>query len=397
MVDVEVGPRPYFIKVAALPVIGETTQAELKCWHHEAGRDCGSTLLWEVRRLTDAIHQHQPMTRGLHQWLWERRDAFAAACDRFGFAWDLELIPSRTAAAARARSSREPQHLNLTHPLHDEFTVTTVGMLIMLWYCSEGLKAKRLRSRSSGLLAAILVASLPQGTAATLELLQLEPAMVALCGLRGPQAGTCVHIESVLGSSRRPNQASQLHVFNLVVSVLAEAAVCPARAACAKPFLRSLATTIGKGVAGASYTSDATKATSVDADLPSGHKRRRVDEDFKRAVLRDVTHDGRAATSRVFLRSVDGKGGSDKCKRWEESDALHYQAASWLSLGAASSFTVSVDATRLGKPGEDTEVGFLYSSEAKLGCWLPPQVLSAAMGTKGYFNDLMAPGMFDIV
>ena len=150
MADVVAGPRPYFIKVAALPLTGETVQAELKCWHHEAAEGCGSTLLWEVRRLTDAIHQHQPMTRGVHQWLWERRDAFAAACGKFGFDWDLELIPSRNAAAARARSPRGPQLLELAHPMHDEFTVTTAGALIMLWYCSEGLKAKRLRSRSAG-------------------------------------------------------------------------------------------------------------------------------------------------------------------------------------------------------------------------------------------------------
>ena len=246
-----------------------------------------------------STHHHQPMTRGLHQWLWERRDAFAAACSKFGFAWDPELIPSRNAAAARARSPRGPQHLELAHPMPDEFIVTTAGALIMLWYCPEGLKAKRLRSRSAGVLAAMLVATLPQDTAATLELLHLELAMVAMCGLRGSQAGTCVHIEKVLGSSRVPSQASQLHMFNLVGSLLAEAAVCPACAACAKPFLVSLASIITSGVAEASHTSDATKAASVDADLPCGHKMRRVDEDFKRAVLRDVTHDGRAATSRV--------------------------------------------------------------------------------------------------
>ena len=91
-----------------------------------------------------------------------------------------------------------------------------------------------------------------------------------------------------------------------------------------------------------------------------------------------------------FPRAVDGKGGSDKCKRLEESDALQYQAASWLSLGAASTFTVSVDATRLGKPGEDTAVGFLFSPGAKLGCRLPPQVLSAVLGTAGVFNDHVA-------
>ena len=194
MADVVAGPRPYFIKVAALPLTGETIQAELTCWHHEAAEGSGSTLLWEVRRLTNAIHHHQPMTKGLRQWLWERRDAFAAACSKIGFAWYLELIPSRNAAAAKAKSPRGPQHLELAHAMRDEFTVATAGALSMLWYCSEGLKAKRLRSRSAGLLAATLIATLPQDTAATLELLHLEPAMVAMCGLRGSKKHVFLNI-----------------------------------------------------------------------------------------------------------------------------------------------------------------------------------------------------------
>jgi hypothetical protein len=379
MAHVEVCAQAYFIRAGHLSVNGGQTQAEVKCWHHGDAEATGETLLWEVRRLTDAIHDQQPMTRNLHQWLWERRDGFAAACDQFGFDWAEELVPSRNAVKARRkRGAEDIQHH--AHQLHDEFTVTTVGMVLMLWYCSIGLKSTSLRSKSSGLLAAIMTATLPlDGIDATVGLLQVDHSMAALCGLRGRQEGACAHIEKVLEDSCKPNQAPQQHVCNLARALLLEAAVCPACSACAKPFLKRIASIIDKGVPEAAYTSDATRATSVDADLPQGCKKRRVDEDFKKAVLRDVMHDGRAPSSRVFLRAVEGPQGADRCKRWEETDALHYQSASWMSFGGAGSITVSIDATRLGKPGEDTEVGFFYSAEARQGCWLPPQVLSLAL------------------
>ena len=107
-----------------------------------------------------------------------RGDVFAAACSKFGFACDSELVPSRNAAAARARSPRGPQHLELAHPMHDEFTVATAGALIMLWYCSEGLKAKRLRSRSAGLLAGCHVDCKAQTSNSTFQGCAMCPSMV---------------------------------------------------------------------------------------------------------------------------------------------------------------------------------------------------------------------------
>eukprot|EP00971_Amphidinium_carterae_P006625 130519-Amphidinium_carterae.1 len=107
-----------------------------------------------------------------------------------------------------------------------------------------------------------------------------------------------------------------------------------------------------------------------------GLKRRRVADDYKRAVVQ-VRDTGRASSSQQFLRAA--QTASEKCAfAWNEKDLLQHQSASWYSAAAARHVTLTFDGGRFGNPATETLVciASFRSGVHVHGVWLPPQSLT---------------------
>ena len=88
--------------------------------------------------------------------------------------------------------------------------------------------------------------------------------------------------------------------------------------------------------------------------------------------------DGRADQTRDGARLV-GIGGSTASK-WDEKEALKYQAACWkLCEQAGCSLSVALDGKRLGQPAEETEVFAAWVWPQEVAFWLPPMVQGLAV------------------
>lgn len=107
-------------------------------------------------------------------------------------------------------------------------------------------------------------------------------------------------------------------------------------------------------------------------------KRRRIDEDFRRAVATESVRRGAANTGRAMLRVMRGL---HPClaSRWEVDELLAYQAAARRTIGSAGGHTsVASDAARLGDPPEETLLCLIWSCSMDLAAVAPPQVAIGA-------------------
>jgi hypothetical protein len=82
----------------------------------------------------------------------------------------------------------------------------------------------------------------------------------------------------------------------------------------------------------------------------------------------------RAATPRLYMKAMGGDARQAGC--WQDGELLRYQASSWRAFARVQCVCLQLDGTRLGKPGEETYVGYAWSADTKVGVWLPPQVFS---------------------
>ena len=131
---------------------------------------------------------------------------------------------------------------------------------------------------------------------------------------------------------------------------------------------------IDANVSSWAYTTDPLAARSVTAKSRSC-KKRRVDEDFKRAVCQKVVVGGRSGSVNEFLRSSNEFMGL-KAMAWIEKGLLEYQAATWFAPNGLEFLSVSMDAARFGNPAEDTEIfcGSGQTGQREFVAFLPPQV-----------------------
>ena len=102
-------------------------------------------------------------------------------------------------------------------------------------------------------------------------------------------------------------------------------------------------------------------------------KRRRLDEDFKRAVVTKAKEEGRAQSGAHFLRA-EGSSAFRLAQRWQVFEMLYHQSAGWRSFAHAKCIGLVSDAARLGDPAEEALVCALWAAGGSGSVVLPPQV-----------------------
>ena len=117
-----------------------------------------------------------------------------------------------------------------------------------------------------------------------------------------------------------------------------------------------------------------TDPTKAPVQACSGRKRRRLDEDLKRAMCYDMIEQKRARNVSDAVASVGGVSRKN-AQGWIVRELLRYQAAAWkLCSDNMKALSISIDGKRVGQPAEETEAAAAWCFPANLAFWLPPMV-----------------------
>eukprot|EP00971_Amphidinium_carterae_P336241 6472491-Amphidinium_carterae.2 len=356
--DREVAPPvPYWLRVPGLAsAAGTAVDLELKAWGHTE-----SKCLWELRRIWEGVTLHGNNKRYMHSWLWERKRLFEQEFAAFGLASTQHIIGSRKAQSSKGRAVASDE------AIHEEWTCTSAGLLLFLQICASCLKNLQQKESSRTILAGLFDRC---GSHVHLSE-RLESVTTALhCGLREPEQPRCVHLQQII-ALEASEATSPLQVWQLLFSLWP---TCPALKAEMGNLLLLVGEQLSHAVPDVAYTSDPLHGSKRAIDHKDiAPKRRRSDEDYRMHIVRDTRQSLRAGSARAMVRAHEGVNKDNKVADWEDKDSLLYMLAGWM-LPVGTSFSLAVDASRIGKPAEETLVGIALAGSGE-GIWLPPQVL----------------------
>ena len=353
-----------FVSASGLLASGRPIELEWKAWCAE------SKCTWDVCRILDSIRmttKEEPNWR----WLRKRLGAFEHIWRLAGISRVNALRPSRhqqelaaLSVGAAARDFGDGSH-------HDVPTVTTPALLCMLVGMGVVLRDADSKDKATTALRLVLERGVP--AAADVSSFAEVSARVKACCPQQLAGQACAHLQGALDRFSM-NGTCQHKIYVYLISLHSSSTWC---AACAAQFQWSVeraAALIDTNVDSWAYTTDPLAARSVTAKSRSS-KKRRVDEDFKRAVCQKVVVGGRSGSANEFLRSSNEFMGL-KAKAWIEKGLLECQAATWFAANGLESLSASMDAARFGNPAEDTEIFCVVgqTGQREFGAILPPQV-----------------------
>lgn len=355
---------------------GAQFELELKAWVHRG------VALWDAKRVFLAMGFAMP--RGPWKVLQDQQASWGREFASLG--WDLgqHLYPSRQQLVSRGQ---EPGPLT-----HDEATFTTVAVIFLLLWWAESRRRLDDRQRAETVLDSLLKRVLSASTdACNVSLAPPEQVLRACEALAdkcdGGVVGHCMHLRSMGQEVSHALAPPMLHWRR---AVALPKSLMPWRGACASARtwlsieLARLAAAMDDALPEARVTSDALKFGGASS---SGAKRRRIDEDYKRAVAMEPTRDGRASSGAAWARCT-GSSPKTTAIGFENRAMRQYLCTGRLSFAGAKYASVAFDASRLGDPKCEHVFFHLWSADKKLGLWLPPQV--SARGGQGVFSNLVA-------
>eukprot|EP00971_Amphidinium_carterae_P333549 6468332-Amphidinium_carterae.3 len=354
---------PYWVRLPGLRNDkGVAVDLELKAWLHGA-----HSLHWELRRIYDGLNLVSRSNRYLHAWLWERKLLLESEFAQLGLRWEDHHRCSHKAERARKRKDKDDNS-----SIHEEFTVTTLGLLLFLQIMAVSLRNPQQKLAAQTILTNMFDRMGSHMSVQTaLGAITQEQSLLCPSRLCGKVA--CVHLESMRAIDEQGNLVNGSIGIGWK-SIMSLLPVCPAMKKGVSAVLAQLADQLVIGVLESSYTSDPLQGSRVSVNHPEVHlKRRRADEDYKEAVVTKVVTQGRAASGRAYVRAVEGPDACSKVSLWEDQHSTRYLLSGW-AMPEHVSYSVAIDASRLGKPAEETLVAFAYARDCSAGVWLPPQV-----------------------
>ena len=314
--------------------------------------------------------------RYLHERWAAHKQAILSTASACSFDAEAIVLPSRKSVQARKRM----QVIEFTeHPLEprEEWLISTPGVAVVTMLIATTFRKRAHKAAARGLLHAFFAKLLGGSCLTSHPELQLDVPTLRQCDMFHDQADPCCeHMKLVFAASGNEGVAEQARAAEALLVAAPLMAVCPATATWIKVALASLSHDIAEAIPHKACRGDAlqSRAAFRDDEL----KRRRIDEDLKKTVCTSMVLDGRADQTRDGARLV-GIGGSTASK-WDEKEALKYQAACWkLCEQAGCSLSVALDGKRLGQPAEETEVFAAWVWPQEVAFWLPPMVQGLAV------------------
>lgn len=281
-----------------------------------------------------------------------------------GLSYEDELLPSRRAFSAKACQTND-----IPETIREEYQLSTAGLLaILVWLATRG---RRKASVARDLLLGLFGALIDEGSLLRLGLHVVADEVVQLC--HSHQGGqVCDHIVGALGVAMSKDDGCDQVLLAVLSSMSTSSEHCLAVAHCFKEAILRTAALLDPADDSAA-TSDplATPAVVMHASA----RKRRIDEDFRRAVCNNILCQKRARTVGAFARATQVV--SEKTAfAWVGPFLGEYRCAGLLSFSGCRVFSLAFDGSRLGSPKEETLAIACVDAQGHYGIWLPCQVES---------------------
>lgn len=325
--------------------------------------------------LTDA--QQLPPGHYLHDWWAAHKQAILSTSSACSLEDDAIYLPSRKALRARKRLQM-PELPENPEQVREEWLVSTSGLALIMVVIATIFRKRAHKAAARGLLQALLAALLDGDCVTKHPSLQLDVATLRQCDAFSNQDDPCCeHMKLVFAALGNASAAAQARLADALLVAGPLVAICPATVAWLSAALAAFSEDIAEAIPRKACKGDVLQSRAACRN--DEMKRRRIDEDLKKAVCTDMVVDGRADQARDGARLM-GLGGATAAK-WDEKELLNYQAACWkLCERSGCSLSVALDGKRIGQPAEETEVVAAWTWPQQVAFWLPPMVRGLASG-----------------
>lgn len=287
-----------------------------------------------------------------------------AAFREAGSTTDDAITPSRSAWLRRHPANDIPAHVR------DEFQISTKGFVsILLYYsvASRGEKKQRMRVLAHVFLSKFV----DHGGILAMGVAQPSEEIAQRCQHRGADP-LCHHLRNAISGAM-----GAVGVDPAEVALRLAGAILPLTERCAAAegyYHRMVCALSGHIEKQASDLGSADPLVVPCVVLGDGPRKRRMDEDLKRAVVSTAMGAKRAKTVGAMVRAT-GMVAEKTAAAWVGPHMTEYMCACRLSFAKARTLSLSFDATRVGCPKEETLACAAYAVDLDIAAWLPPQAL----------------------
>lgn len=275
-----------------------------------------------------------------------------------------------------------------TAPLSEAFMLSTEALVVLISWLSFWSKERAQRARCRALLQAWLSKVVP--LAARRMATNFPAAILELCD--GCVAGSpCVHMSPVIAEMSAATDPD-VRLLPMLIGCAAAASPCRAAAAIMRGACLGFAEAVDERVGDAAWSCDplATGEEVVKREAGEGPcKRARIDKDFQRAVCMMAVASGKADTAQAFARAHGFCG--NYVQRDSETYLYRYMTLTRENFKDERCISISVDGSRVGNPGEETETYAMAAVRANRACWLPPQAFGSHSRGGGISSGFRAP------
>ena len=359
----------HYIKVSHTNSDGVVVEGEVRAFVH-----AGGIVLWDLSALYNDLLNMLPKSHGVGDWLHSRRAQVSAMFSSLGMNLHEQVVPSRKSLRARNASSEcaGPEHLPPAGlPVHDVFTATSAGLLVLLLYCSTQTRANMTRARCKAVAVAVLTKLLTPAVIESSELLHLGAHHVLMCPPSSGSAQHCHHFNGMMdGLVWCRSGFPQERFLEYLLFLHGLSMHCPAATGQIRDLIPRSALCMDSQAAHASFTDDPREATHFQRET---QKRRRTDEALRESVVTQTRAEGRASSSAAYLRA-SGFAHPSRALQWEVHRLHEQLAEAWKVFQGCQAVHVAADGSRVGQPAREVEVTFAWHAEKQVGVWCPPMV-----------------------
>lgn len=361
-------PRPFYARFHV-----EERSPTQKCWIHEARRDGGGAeevALWELRRLLDEAYGHNVE---VHQFLKKGSSFLEADLHMAGLSLQRELVPSLKAWRFSQKGPPPPH-------LQEEYQISSEAALAWLASWSTSRRLERHRNASRCLLRQLLLKCLSEEDARDLVLQCPEGDVLQLCDGYTEADECCPHVYGIYDRISRCTAGAIDMLVELAVLLASQASALRAVRAWWTAWVPAVACRFPRKVT-ERFLSDPLEA-KPDHLTCGGNRKRRVDCDYKQAVVMGAMTKRRAPTPGAFA-AASGDIARTTASSWSPILLGQYRAACMLQFAESSVVGLAYDASRLGQPKEETLMTAVCDPLQGIAAWLPPQELIGGLGFVG--------------
>ena len=349
------------LRSAAVTGSGIHVKLDWKAWLYVSG-----DVFWELRRVVSDFYAGSVKNNDVKAFFKENERLLSAFLDVLGMRYDDHFEPSMRSYCT-----------NIDDPITDPFvrhecSVSTLG--IVTWLLRWARSRRRVEDKAvcRAMLGAFLSATIPSGACSFDRVAQLCKSQADACAEYDMNSGRmCRHLRHAIKDLDFAGADSDwcLSRFVQLCVCLQEELTCPAVVGSLAILCEEVACCIDTSMPDLTLSDD----IRTVSHLSGSSKRRRIDEDFKEVISVGLTFKKKCHSGSQFLH-VASDIDERLARNWETRAVANELAACRRSVTCLGVTFVLEDASRNGKPAEDTQIYMLWDAKVNLGAVLPPMV-----------------------